>query len=99
MSMAAGEYVSVSSQSDTEQADLARERAELAGQPDLEREELARIYTERGVSADLARQVAAQLRSEERRVGKECVRTSRSRWSPDHYKKKTKHSKWCKRHT
>lgn len=61
MSMAAGEYVSVSSQSDTEQADLARERAELAGQPDLEREELARIYAERGVSADLARQVAAQL--------------------------------------
>jgi vacuolar iron transporter family protein len=61
MSMAAGEYVSVSSQSDTEQADLARERAELASQPEFEREELARIYIDRGVSPDLARQVAAQL--------------------------------------
>src|SRR3546814_14165487 len=45
MSMAAGEYVSVSSQADTEQADLARERLELDGQPDLEREELAQLYT------------------------------------------------------
>jgi len=61
MSMAAGEYVSVSSQSDTEQADRARERAELAGQPQFEREELARIYIKRGVEADLARQVADQL--------------------------------------
>lgn len=61
MSMAAGEYVSVSSQSDTEQADLARERAELASQPEFEREELARIYMDRGVDADLARQVADQL--------------------------------------
>ena len=61
MSMAAGEYVSVSSQSDTEQADLARERAELASQPDFEREELARIYVERGVAPELARQVADQL--------------------------------------
>lgn len=61
MSMAAGEYVSVSSQSDTEQADLARERAELAGQPEFEREELTRLYAERGVEADLARQVADQL--------------------------------------
>lgn len=61
MSMAAGEYVSVSSQSDTERADLARERAELATQPEFEREELARIYIERGVSPDLARQVADQL--------------------------------------
>lgn len=61
MSMAAGEYVSVSSQSDAEQADLARETLELATQPDLEREELARIYMERGVGADLARQVADQL--------------------------------------
>ncbi len=49
MSMAAGEYVSVSSQSDTEQADLARERAELASQPELEREELAHFYVKRGV--------------------------------------------------
>jgi len=61
MSMAAGEYVSVSSQSDTEHADLARERAELAIQPDFEREELARIYIDRGVSPDLAHQVADQL--------------------------------------
>ena len=61
MSMAAGEYVSVSSQSDTEQADLARERAELASQPAFEREELARIYIKRGVNPELARQVADQL--------------------------------------
>lgn len=61
MSMAAGEYVSVSSQADTEQADLARERAELASQPGFEREELTRIYMDRGVDADLARQVADQL--------------------------------------
>jgi VIT1/CCC1 family predicted Fe2+/Mn2+ transporter len=61
MSMAAGEYVSVSSQSDTEHADLARERAELATQPDFEREELAQIYVGRGVEPALARQVAAQL--------------------------------------
>jgi VIT1/CCC1 family predicted Fe2+/Mn2+ transporter len=61
MSMAAGEYVSVSSQSDTEQADLARERAELASQPESEREELAQIYVKRGLTPDLARQVATQL--------------------------------------
>jgi len=61
MSMAAGEYVSVSSQSDTEQADLARERVELATQPELEREELVRIYVERGVDLALARRVAEQL--------------------------------------
>lgn len=61
MSMAAGEYVSVSSQSDTEKADLARERAELADQPEFEREELTRIYMDRGVEADLARKVADQL--------------------------------------
>lgn len=61
MSMAAGEYVSVSSQSDTEKADLARERKELSEQIELEREELAHIYVERGVDLDLARQVASQL--------------------------------------
>ena len=61
MSMAAGEYVSVSSQSDTERADLARESAELASQPEFEREELARIYVARGVEPELARQVADQL--------------------------------------
>ena len=59
--MAAGEYVSVSSQADTEQADLARERAELAGQPEIELEELAQIYVARGVAPDLARSVASQL--------------------------------------
>lgn len=61
MSMAAGEYVSVSSQSDTEQADLARERRELVEEPEAEREELAEIYVARGVEPKLARQVAVQL--------------------------------------
>jgi vacuolar iron transporter family protein len=61
MSMAAGEYVSVSSQSDTEQADLARESAELASQPAFEREELAKVYVQRGVDHELARKVADQL--------------------------------------
>lgn len=61
MSMAAGEYVSVSSQADTENADLARERRELDTQPEFEREELARIYVERGLKPDLAREVAEQL--------------------------------------
>ncbi len=61
MSMAAGEYVSVSSQSDTEQADLARERKELADDPVAEREELAQIYVKRGIEAGLARRVADQL--------------------------------------
>ncbi|AZO41819.1 MULTISPECIES: VIT family protein [Mesorhizobium] len=61
MSMAAGEYVSVSSQSDTEQADLAREKGELATQPDFERQELAEIYVKRGVEPTLALQVADQL--------------------------------------
>ncbi|HMU62946.1 MAG TPA: VIT family protein [Gemmatimonadales bacterium] len=61
LSMAAGEYVSVSSQADTEDADLARERAELAQTPEAERAELARIYTARGVSPELALQVADQL--------------------------------------
>ncbi|MBW8300280.1 MAG: VIT family protein [Hydrogenophaga sp.] len=61
MSMAAGEYVSVSSQSDTEQADLGRERKELEIQPEFEREELAQIYVARGVAPELARQIADQL--------------------------------------
>lgn len=61
MSMAAGEYVSVSSQSDTEQADLARERGEQISQPALEREELAQIYLKRGIESDLAFKVADQL--------------------------------------
>ena len=61
MSMAAGEYVSVSSQSDTEQADLARERKELSENPEFELDELADIYVKRGVDRELARQVARQL--------------------------------------
>ena len=61
MSMAAGEYVSVSSQADTEQADLERERKELATDHDFEREELAAIYVTRGLDQALARQVADQL--------------------------------------
>ena len=61
LSMAAGEYVSVSSQSDTEKADLALERRELSASPAAEREELAAIYVARGLSAELATQVADQL--------------------------------------
>ncbi len=61
MSMAAGEYVSVSSQSDTERADLAKERRELAETPELELEELTNIYIGRGVEASLAREVAIQM--------------------------------------
>ena len=61
MSMAAGEYVSVSSQADSEQADLARERRELRELPEQELAELTSIYVERGLDAALARQVATQL--------------------------------------
>ena len=61
MSMAAGEYVSVSSQRDTEQADLQRERDELARDPVSEHAELARIYVERGLDAETAKRVADQL--------------------------------------
>jgi len=61
LSMAAGEYVSVSSQADTEQADLALERKELATQPALEETELADIYVKRGLESALARTVAQQL--------------------------------------
>jgi len=61
MSMAAGEYVSVSSQADTEKADLARERHELETDEDAEHEELAAIYVGRGLEPLLAQQVAGQL--------------------------------------
>lgn len=61
MSMAAGEYVSVSSQADAEKADLARETAELATTPDAELEELTGIYVQRGLDRTLAEQVARQL--------------------------------------
>lgn len=61
MSMAAGEYVSVSSQADTEKADLDREKGELKSNPDFELSELAHIYVQRGLDLDLAVQVAQQL--------------------------------------
>jgi VIT1/CCC1 family predicted Fe2+/Mn2+ transporter len=61
MSMAAGEYVSVSSQSDTEKADIARETAELRDAPQSELNELTDIYIQRGLTPELAREVAEQL--------------------------------------
>jgi VIT1/CCC1 family predicted Fe2+/Mn2+ transporter len=61
MSMAAGEFVSVSSQADTERADVARERDELAAQPEFETRELTAIYVARGLTSELATQVAEQL--------------------------------------
>jgi len=61
MSMAAGEYVSVSSQADTERADLEREREELADYPEHEHAELTAIYMERGLERELASNVATQL--------------------------------------
>lgn len=61
LSMAAGEYVSVSSQSDTERADIAREKQELHDEPEMELEELTQIYVARGVEPDLAREVARQM--------------------------------------
>jgi len=61
LSMAAGEYVSVSSQADTEQADLRRETHELATEPQAEEDELTSIYVRRGLEPDLARTVARQL--------------------------------------
>ena len=61
MSMAAGEYVSVSSQSDTEKADLKRESAELLHIPEIELDELTGIYVQRGLTPELARQVAVQM--------------------------------------
>ena len=60
MSMAAGEYVSVSSQSDTEKADLELERKSLSDDYEFELQELANIYKERGLDANLAKQVAKQ---------------------------------------
>jgi VIT1/CCC1 family predicted Fe2+/Mn2+ transporter len=63
LSMAAGEYVSVSSQADTERAELTREQRELTENPDGELDELATIYIRRGLNAELAHQVARQLTS------------------------------------
>lgn len=65
MSMAAGEYVSVSSQADTETADLARERAELANDPEFEHRELAAIYRRRGLDEETADKVATQLMAQD----------------------------------
>ena len=65
MSMASGEYVSVSSQADTERADLDRERKELAADPAAERRELAAIYVARGLEPGLAQQVAEQLMTQD----------------------------------
>ena len=73
MSMAAGEYVSVSSQADTENADLDRERGELAADGEFERSELTAIYVERGLDESLARQVAEQL------MAARCVGRARAR--------------------
>jgi VIT1/CCC1 family predicted Fe2+/Mn2+ transporter len=67
-SMAAGEYVSVSSQRDTERADLALEQRELAARPEIERDELAAIYRDRGLSAELADRVAEELSAGDRLV-------------------------------
>jgi VIT1/CCC1 family predicted Fe2+/Mn2+ transporter len=61
MSMAAGEYVSVSSQADTEEADIEKEKRELAEHPEAELEELTGIYVERGLEPDLAKKVAKQM--------------------------------------
>jgi VIT1/CCC1 family predicted Fe2+/Mn2+ transporter len=61
MSMAAGEYVSVSSQRDAERGDLAKEKEELATSPDAELDELTQIYLDRGLSASTARQAAVEL--------------------------------------
>lgn len=66
MSMAVGEYVSVSSQRDAEHADIERERRELEGQPDAELAELTAIYVKRGLDAELAAQVAKQLSAHDR---------------------------------
>lgn len=65
MSMAAGEYVSVSSQADTERADLERERRELEEDVEYEHRELAEIYEQRGLEPELARQVAEQLMAQD----------------------------------
>jgi VIT1/CCC1 family predicted Fe2+/Mn2+ transporter len=66
MSMAVGEYVSVSSQRDAERADIAREKRELAGQPQAELRELATIYVKRGLDENLAMKVAEQLSAHDR---------------------------------
>ena len=76
MSMAAGEYVSVHSQADTEMADLSRERAELEKNPAAEQRELTAIYVARGLDVELDGQVAEQLVGA-RRLGRSCARRTR----------------------
>ena len=73
LSMAAGEYVSVSSQADTEQADLKREKEELATDPKAEEEELAGIYRRRGLELELARTVARRLMTQSPLVSLLCL--------------------------
>jgi VIT1/CCC1 family predicted Fe2+/Mn2+ transporter len=87
MSMAAGEYVSVSSQADTERADLARESKELAASPEQELAELAGIYVKRGLDATLAASVAAQLTQHDA-LGAQVVTSSASplHWPHDQCK-------------
>jgi VIT family protein len=75
MSMAAGEYVSVSSQADSESADLAREQRALSERPAEEKQELARLYEDRGVKPGLARRVAGQLMAKCAR--RPCARRTR----------------------
>ncbi len=78
MAMAAGEYVSVHSQADTENADLLRERSEIASNPEAEHRELAEIYVGRGLTPGLARQVADELMSHDA-VGAHALMSSESR--------------------
>ena len=78
LSMAAGEYVSVSSQADTENADILREQQELLDDPEGELDILTQIYVERGLERDLARQVAVALTESEVRAPY-ISRVSRSR--------------------
>ena len=78
MSMAVGEYVSVSAQRDSEQADIALERQELADEPRAELNELAMIYVKRGLEKELAMKVAQQL-SDHDRLGAHCGTSSGSK--------------------
>jgi VIT1/CCC1 family predicted Fe2+/Mn2+ transporter len=82
MSMAAGEYVSVHSQADTEQADLKLERAELKADDKGEHKELQAIYVERGLKPSLAKQVAQQLMAHDA-LASRADRTSRRRNCPE----------------
>src|SRR3546814_18277443 len=83
LSMASGEYVSVRSQRELFEHQIALEREALAEYPEAEAEELALIYAARGLSLDVARALATRMaRSAARRVGKEWGSTCRYRWAP-----------------